>query len=266
MYNPLVVNGITVYTKGNIKNNALVFIHGNSLNASTFRKQFDALNIPMVAFDLPGHGLSARHNEYEEIYNLPGYISALKNVIEQLGIDQFILAGHSLGGHIAIEAAPELQGIKGLFIFGTPPIGIPPEMDKMFLPNPWMGHLFVKDINEQLALDLTKEFVNNNKELAHEMKRMVIDTDGNARLNLGASIGKGQFKNEKEILNQINIPVGILHGEKEKFVNTDYLNQLQIPKLWNNKIHFVSGSGHCPQMENPEYFNSILSDFYKTVF
>lgn len=267
MLDPFLINGINIYTRGDVKNRALVFIHGNSLSALTFSKQFELLpnNIPLVAFDLPGHGLSVRYDDYEEVYCIPGYVQALQTVIKSLGLNNFILVGHSLGGHIAIEAAEHLEGLKTLIIFGTPPIGIPPVMDKMFLPNPQMSLLFSNLINPEDALKLTSEFVHKPSNLVSELAEMITATDGNARENLGASIGKGQFGNEKEILKKFKVPVAILRGENETFVNANYLNELDIPNLWKKNIIVIKEAGHILQMENPEQFNSVLSELHSHI-
>lgn len=268
MLNPLIIKGINIYTKGDVKNKAFVFIHGNSLSALTFKKQFEFLpgNIPLVAFDLPGHGLSAKHDSFEDVYCIPGYIRGLQTVIRELELKDFILVGHSLGGHIAIEAAEQVTDLKALVIFGTPPIGMPPEMDKMFLPNPHMGSLFSNKINREDALKLTAEFVHKHNDLVVELAEMVVATDGNARENLGLSIGKGQFGNEKEILKKLDIPVAILHGENETFVNAAYLNELEVPNLWNKEVIIIKEAGHLIQSENHKEFNSVLSELYSQIF
>lgn len=260
------LNGIRIYSKGDFKTKPVIFIHGNSLSAATFKHQFNELKLPLLAFDLPGHGESTRFENYEKIYSLPGYINALKDIINHLEIKEFILAGHSLGGHIAIESLNTIDGTKGVMIFGTPPIGIPPEMDKMFYPNPVLGNLYTPDITEEEALNLTNEFVHNNKEIASQLAKMVLSTDGNCRSNLGASIGKGEFLNEKEIVENSALPFAILHGENEKLIQWDYINSLQVKNLWSGKKHLISNCGHSPQLEKPQVFNELLNSFYSSIF
>jgi len=36
---------------------------------------------------------------------------------------------------------------------------------------------------------------------------------------------------------------------------------LNIPGLWKNQVQIIPGSGHFPQLENPEVFNNILLNF-----
>lgn len=266
MIDNFVIDGVHIYSKGPIKNKVIVFIHGNSLNALTFVNQLKSLDFPMIALDLPGHGLSERYQDFENIYNLSGYIKTVKNVINKLGLENFILAGHSLGGHIAIEASEELKETKGLFIFGTPPIGIPPEMDKMFHSNPAIPFLFSKEISAAEAEIMCNELVEENCSMKNEIKQMILSTDGNTRMNLSTSIAKGDIKNEIEILNKTKIPIAIIHGEHDKFVNGNYFNSLHFPSLWNNKIHIIKNCGHCPQLEQHEAFNFLLTNFSSTIF
>jgi len=49
----------------------------------------------------------------------------------------------SLGGHILLEAAKDLPRARGFAIYGTPPVGFPPEMADAFLPNPAMARDFL---------------------------------------------------------------------------------------------------------------------------
>ncbi len=259
-----------IFTKGDVQSGAIVFIHGNSLSAESFRKQFDLIDeIPLVAIDLPGHGLSPKANNPAEVYSLPGYVTAVKEIIADLKLNDFLLVGHSLGGHIAIEAAEELKGLKGLFIFGTPPLGIPPDMANAFLPNPVMSLLFQKDLNDDEIMSVCSAYIHNTpaksaliKTLSDQLK----NTDGEARIQLLQSIGAGKQKNEIEIVKSLKIPIAIIHGEKDAVVNPQYIKSLSIPTLWQNKLHVISDSGHSPQLEQTEKFNALLSDFYNYLF
>lgn len=251
---------INVYTKGVFNKRTLVFIHGNSLSAKTFSEQFKSIEtVSLLAIDLPGHGLSEAPSVPNKIYNILGYIDIIKFVLAELNVNDFILIGHSLGGHIALEASGNLFGLKGLLIFGTPPLGMPPEFDKAFIPNAAMPLLFQEILSDKemelLAANLTDEI--NKEEIIIEMRL----ADGNARSFLGASIPKGLFKNELEIVEKLNVPVAIIHGEYDALINLEYLNQLSAPTLWKNKIHLISSATHCPQIEQALAFNSILTEF-----
>jgi len=264
----LVVMKTNVYTKGNIESGAVIFIHGNSLNGESFRKQFDTINdTPLVAIDLPGHGLSQKAENPEAVYCLPGYVDAIKQLVSEFKLHDYIIVGHSLGGHIAIEAADELTGLKGIILFGTPPLGIPPDMANAFLPNPAMGLLFQKDLSDEEIDLLCNSLADpSHIELYPNLAAQLKASDGNSRTYLLHSIGAGKQKNELEIVSRLNIPVAIFHGANDPIINLEYLKNMNCPTLWENTIHIIKDSGHSPQMEKTEDFNLLLKRFYDFVF
>ncbi|MCD6066865.1 MAG: Alpha/beta hydrolase [Bacteroidetes bacterium] len=257
-----------VYTKGAIEKGAILFIHGNSLNGTSFRRVFDLIDdIPLIAVDLPGHGRSQKAVNPEATYSIPGYVEAIKQLVEEFKLTDFILTGHSLGGHIALEAIDELKGVKGVFLFGTPPLGIPPDMDTAFLPNPALGLLFQKDLSEDEMDPLCDALLDPvaASSLKENIKEQLRCSDGNARTYLLHSVGAGKQKNEPEIVKSLQIPLAIAHGELDSVINLQYLEALDKPTLWENKIHLIKNSGHSPQMEQPEAFAALLKKFHQHV-
>ncbi len=267
MQTRLLSNGIEVLIQGNIEHKAIVFIHGNSLDASVFSEQFNQLgSIPLVAITLQGHGRSKRSKDPENDYCLPGFVRTVKETINELNVGSFILAGHSLGGHIAIESIREVDGLKGLFVFGTPPIGMLPQMEEMFLPNPNVGLLFTENLTEEQLENIAKEMVYNNTALANRLKDIISQTDPAFRKFMGQSVGAGKFKNERSLLSGSDLPFVIANGKKDSMVNTAYCSAIttNITKLQTHVL--FEESGHTPQLEVPEEFNKTLTNFYRTVF
>ena len=251
---------IRCYIQGALSQKIIIFIHGNSLSAQTFTEQFKGIkNIPLLAFDLPGHGLSKPAAVPDNVYSVPGFVEVLKAVIAELGLNNYII-----GGHIAIEAAEELKGAKGLVLFGTPPIGIPPALDKAFLPHEAAPLLFKETLTEAEVNILAESQTNAlNKEM---LKKAIQLTDGRVRSHIAASVGKGLFKNETEIMKNTTLPVAIFHGEQEQLISKEYIGGLTVPTLWKNKIHVITGAKHCPQLEQATVFNKLLTDFYTETF
>lgn len=255
---------VNYYLQGNASEKTIVFIHGNSLSSKTFTEQFNGIkNIRLLAIDLPGHGMSEKALSADKTYSILGYIDVLKQVLYELQITDFILAGHSLGGHIALEASEELSGLKGLVLFGSPPLGMPPEMDKAFLPNPAIPFLFQEQLSENeinlLCEALTD--IENKEKIKNEMQI----ADGNTRSFLAASFAKGQFKNEIELIKYLRVPVAIIQGENDSLISKQYLNELTIPTLWKKEIQIIKNARHCPQMEQANEFNKMISDFYYSI-
>ncbi len=267
MHANILTNGIEYFSKGNITKDAIVFIHGNSLNAKTFSEQFDQIrDIPMIALNLQGHGNSFRSKDPENEYCLPGFVNSVINSLKELNVKDFILAGHSLGGHVAIECIHEIDGIKGLYVFGTPPIGMPPRMEDMFLPNPNVGYLFTDALSEEQQLVIANEMVNNNPDLAVGLKEYISQTDPAFRKNMGLSVGAGKFKNELEILANSQLPFVLANGKHDSMINLSYFNNIKVDHTLIQKQETFDRSGHTPQLETSDSFNKSLITFYRSVF
>ena len=121
-----------------------MLIHGNSSSSRVFSHQLDGPlgeRFRLVAVDLPGHGASDDARD-PSAYSLPGHARAVRAVVDALQLGGGVFVGWSLGGHVALEMAPELTDARGFMIFGTPPLAFRADMSKAFLPNPAMGFTF----------------------------------------------------------------------------------------------------------------------------
>jgi pimeloyl-ACP methyl ester carboxylesterase len=100
-----------------------VFIHGSCLRTDTWHYQLAGLgDHRLVFYDLRGHGLSQPKGADD--YTITRLALDLEHVIEDAGLDEVVLVGHSVGGMIALELCrmrPELWGdrFKGLVLMNT---------------------------------------------------------------------------------------------------------------------------------------------------
>jgi len=240
---------LAVY-ESNGKGQNFLLIHGNSLSAKSFNRQMDSSlggNFHLIALDLPGHGDSLRANNPRKDYSIPGYSEVILALITYLKLTNLLLVGHSLGGHIAIETSELSPEIKGIFIFGTPPLGIPPAINEAFLDMRLMPSLLVREGGE-----IPQFFIDDFN-----------STDPNARKFLVRNTVKNNLKNEIEIVSNLKIPLAIIHGAHDKSINLEYIKKLKIPSLWKNEVQIIKDAGHTPQWETPDEFNSILEEFVK---
>lgn len=83
----------------------IVLLHGTSASLHTWDVWTQALTDKrrVIRFDLPAFGLTGPHPEND--YSIAAYVRFVGAVLDQLGIQQFVLAGNSLGGHIAWGSA-----------------------------------------------------------------------------------------------------------------------------------------------------------------
>ncbi len=242
---------------------AVVFVHGNSCSARTWRPLLEGpfgLRFRCLALDLPGHGHSAWAADHAQ-YSLPGYAAVLAGFVESLGAADAVLVGWSLGGQVVLEAAPAIPA-AGFVIFGTPPVGSVDQLGQALLPNPATGVGFAEVVSEDAARSFAACFTAPGSTLPlDEFTADILATDGAARSGLLASVREGRFADGVAIAAGLRRPLAILHGEGEQIANLDYIKGLTIPSLWRGEVQLITGAGHAPHQETPVQFADLLEQF-----
>jgi pimeloyl-ACP methyl ester carboxylesterase len=100
--------------------NPIVFIHGSGGNSANWQFQTDYFGPQQaIAIDLPGHG--QRPDTLTTEVTVLDYTHVVYDIIiHELRLDHPIIAGHSLGGAIALTMGLEYgQELGGLILVGT---------------------------------------------------------------------------------------------------------------------------------------------------
>ena len=172
----------------------VVLIHGNSLSSRAFSRQLGGplgRRLRLVEVDSPGHGESDDAKD-PGAYSLPGRARAVRRAVDALGLGEACFVGWSLGGHVALEMAPDLDNAHGIVIFGAPPIASGESLQKAFLPNPAMQFTFQESLDRaEVSAYVAAFFRPGFAEIPPTFLEDVMRTDGRARGALGASVGAG---------------------------------------------------------------------------
>ena len=117
------------------KKGTIVCLHGNSSSLIVFHPLFKSklLDYSIISFDLPGHGDSIEKYKNHSNFSISFFKENLIKCINSID-DDILLVGNSLGGHLAIEISEEIKRLKGLLIFGSPPVKKPINFEEAFLP------------------------------------------------------------------------------------------------------------------------------------
>lgn len=271
MENYIDIMGLKIHYLDNKKDlPVILFLQGNSQSSSIFKNQFqDKLlneNFRLIAIDLPGHGKSEKARDPEDTYSIPGYGEILKDFCNNLKLKDIIIVGFSLGGHIAIEAVGDLNA-KGIVTFGTPFFSNIAELgDALLVKAEDLSYAFNENCNEEdIEFSTRAQFspdYDKNK-IPDFIKDDFRNTDGKARSSFGASLANGTYLDEKKIVEDLKIPLAIIHGRNEKLIKLSYLQSIEAPTLWRGEICIIENAGHGAHLENPGDFNKALFDFAK---
>lgn len=244
---------------------AVLLLHGNSSCSRAFERQLDGdlgRTHRLVALDLPGFGDSQPVSDPDAVLGLQGWARTVVKAAAALGLEDAVLVGWSLGGHVALEALTDLPHCKGVLIFGTPPIAFPPDMAAAFLPHPAMGAGFSATPSETEMRAYTNAFfAPDATDIPDFFFADMCRADGRARAAVAASIRPGGYQDEVAIVRSLRIPLAVVQGEQEQLVSLPYLQGLEMPTLWRGQVQVVPGAGHAPQWEQPAAFNSLLAAF-----
>jgi pimeloyl-ACP methyl ester carboxylesterase len=240
----------------------VLLVHGNSASKAIFAHQFDgplAESLRLIAFDLPGHGQSSDAFEPTRGYTIGGYAAAAVALLNALGVARAAVFGWSLGGHVALDMIARLPGIGGVMISGTPPIPSGAEGFGLgFRQTPLMGLTGARDWADADAEAFARAAA---KPFAPFMLDDARRTDGRAREIMVADALAGGVPDQRRIAETASVPIAVVNGAEDPFVNVDYCASVNYANLWGGQVFNLAGVGHAPFWEAPARFNPLLERF-----
>lgn len=251
----------------------IIFIHGHCTNKEFFNKQLGSSlfsNYRLITLDLPGYGESEPPKDPQKIYSFPGFASVVTEVIQTMKLNNIVIVGWSLGGHVALELTSSLLQLRGLLITGTPPIEISltglgkgfKALDPKIFECFGKGNLSYEEA--QLLATVSGYDFSKEKEFLVDA---ILQTDEGAKTIYPRSIVLGIGQNEVKIVNEWSKPIAVVAGEQDIAINNYYItNEVRFKNLWEGRVHVIPKGGHAVFMDCPEEFNLILERFVKNVF
>jgi pimeloyl-ACP methyl ester carboxylesterase len=183
---------------------------------------------------------------------LEGLVGFFEGFVQQKGLDEFILMGNSLGGHVAlIYTLKHQEKVKKLILTGSSGL-FENAMGGSF---PKRGsYEYVKERVQYTFYDpdiLSDEYINEVFETTKSIPRC---------LNIVAIAKSAQRHNLAKELPKIKVPTLLIWGLNDTItppmVAHDF-NRL-IP---NSTLRFIDKCCHAPMMEQPDKFNVLLNQF-----
>jgi pimeloyl-ACP methyl ester carboxylesterase len=249
---------------------AIVLIHGSNSSLHAYEPLVRVLEdrYRLISYDQPGHGLTGPHPLDD--YSAQGMFEAIDAVVDATGIENFAIAGHSMGGWIAwryaLERPEHLSAMILISASGAPPS---PNGEK---PRPYLGarimrhpigrflgeHITPRYLVEQSLFDsifddalVTEEMVDRYWEL--------LRLPGNRRAaGLLALVDREPEYGQR--LSELKLPTLVLWGEEDLVVplsNAMTFDDL-IPE---SDLQVFKDVGHVAMEEVPDHTAAAVDTF-----
>ena len=260
----LLIDGLTIHVLEKPVNGlAIVFLHGRCLSVSMWENQFASQQLAsyrLLAIDLPGHGNSSHSPIPLHHYSLSGQIDIIRRVLEQLQVANFVLVGHSLGGHLALSSIPHLTDCLGVVAMTIPIVKPLPFLD-MYHHAAVLGEVYRENSNPAVVEHYSRLSLHPNATvLPAQLTDDFYRTDPAVHRAINHMVEAGLYADETDIIRQSPIPVAIVIGEADQIMNIAYLQTLDLP-LWRNSPHLIPQAGHFLPWEQAEVVNKVLREF-----
>ena len=240
---------------------ALLLIHGNSSCRGVFARQVAsgfAGERRLITFDLPGHGQSGDALDPVRTYSLTGLADCAVELLERLGVQEAIVLGWSLGGHIAIEMLSRFEGMKGLILTGTPPIRRGGFKDG-FVALPAAGLPGRRELSDAEVDQFARLMF--GAPVQPFLRQAIGRADGRFREQLFASSRAGDGVDQRLAVEESLLPIAVINGEDDPLIRLDYLESLAYRNLWGGGCHRLPGAGHAAFWHAAHGFNALLERF-----
>lgn len=242
----------------------VMFIHSNSTGKEIFANQAGALGsgYGLVAIDLPGHGASERAADPARTYNFVGYAACVAEVIKALPLQQVVLAGSSLGGHVVLQLAGH-PAVRGMVISGTPPIG--PGVAGLAAgyntDNPDLALSGQEHLQPEQIVAFA-DAVRDDGTHDHPLWTAAVGrTHGAARSQLFAAMASDSGPDQMRLVAECPVPLAIINGRADGVVRHAHIESLDYANLWSGRVQYIEGAGHSPFWQAPAAYNALLNRY-----
>ncbi len=226
----------------------VVLLHSLAGNSTHWAKQLEHLRRARraVALDLRGHGRSEQPRNGD--YSIAGMAGDVGAVADTLGIERFVLIGHSMGGGVALRyAGQHPERVAGLVL--VDPIGD----------------------GKQIPADEARSFLagleSNYDSTSQAYWSSIAGPDSTVRerllKDLRATPGPAVIAVLREVMRFDPHPALARYSGPKLSIVTPYNDgPFSLHRLGKGFPHrMVEGTGHWIQLDKPEEFNRILDEF-----
>jgi len=240
--NRIPVNGINLAYVRLGQGTPLVLIHGFPLDHTSWNEVTSLLQneFDVILPDLRGFGQSTT---VETQYTVSDMADDLAGLLDALGIEKAAIAGHSMGGYVALAFAKKYPNrVSGLGLISSQAVADAPER---------------KEGRYKTAADVAEKGITvvadaMTQKLSAEAKVQVFVRDVIEKQSKLGMIGALKAMAEREdfthYLSSVRFPVVLIHGDADVLISIERAEEIQVA-LPSARFVALQGAGHMPMME-----------------
>lgn len=262
------IDGMQVHYKDEGTGFPIVLLHGTAASLHTWDDWTTELSkkYRVIRLDLPGFGITGPNKNAD--YSIESYVKFLHQFLSKINVNEYYLAGNSLGGNIAWNyAAEHSEKVTKLILIDAS--GLPTNKEQPFVfkmaKTPILSSLFLYITPKYFIEKNMKEVYEDDSKISDELidryHKMVL-REGNRQAFIDRAktdFTPNEFKNSEK-LKTILTPTLLIWGAKDTWIPLDNgkrMNNL----LPNATLYVIKNSGHVPMEENPKESLFILNEF-----
>jgi pimeloyl-ACP methyl ester carboxylesterase len=197
-----------------------------------------------VALDLPGHPRGAGYSTISE------YAKFVIEAIRERGLASVVLAGHSMGGAIAIEIAlSHAQFLAGIVLVGS---GARLRVTPVIKDEVTRDYAHAAEVLADWAYS-----PKSDPKLRRASVQELLDVP--AQVTYGDFVACDHFDEMNEI-SHIDLPTLLICGEDDALTPVKY-SQYMREEIPNARIVIIPDAGHSVMLEKPDELNNALRSF-----
>lgn len=245
----------------------LLLIHGYANNLRTFDRLIPELSgvSRIVRLDLPGFGLSDKPVEYD--YTMKGQARTVVAFAKALHIGDYVIAGHSMGGGVALATAAASDACKGLWLMDSAVFdsGVPSFVAHLFFPLPRMSAWMFADEGFRRRM-MEKTFSRPDRLRDEDVAQVLLAsrTTGYAEAQT-AMVSQYQQEDLSPLLADVTVPTLLVWGKDDR-TNPPRNARAVHKALKGSSLTVIEDAGHYVHLEAPKAVSTSAEQFFDKYF
>jgi pimeloyl-ACP methyl ester carboxylesterase len=219
-------------------------------------------HLRVITIDLPGHGQT---DMFGEVHTMDFMADVVKAVLNEAGVSQCVMVGHSMGGYVALAFAEKYRySLRGLGLINSHALADSPE------------HLESRrQVCRQVMENRASYIVNFVPTLFDDSRRSFLSQDikdlqdqcleTSAASIIASQRGMMERPSRIPTLASLEVPVLFIYGKNDNRIPLEIaLSQAMVPA--HTEVLLLSNVGHMSFMEEREYVKPRIHNFVDTCY